>query len=179
MPFSFLRRWSYNELIPALLYFDRVTFLMDDIEPQYISDKYQQPDTPPVRLRSPEELAGINDNEVVDGLTVEQHQYYWPMRDLMKEEVIVISSAGLGPMIGPKPSQKLQTLLDQKDKMAIEYEIYANLFYDSYRPTEQRNLGRFDKAIEVYSWINHALQGRRGWQRVTLHPNAYRSFLRH
>src|SRR5262245_31300853 len=32
MPFSFLRRWSYNELIPALLYFDRVTFLMDRSE---------------------------------------------------------------------------------------------------------------------------------------------------
>jgi hypothetical protein len=40
MPFSFLRRWSCDELIPALLCFDRVTFLMDDIEPRYISDKY-------------------------------------------------------------------------------------------------------------------------------------------
>ncbi len=64
MPFSFLRRWSYNELIPALLYFDRVTFLMDDIEPQYISDKYQRPGEPPVRLRRPEELAGMKANDV-------------------------------------------------------------------------------------------------------------------
>jgi hypothetical protein len=100
MPFSFLRRWSYNELIPALLYFDRVTFLMDDIEPQYISDTYQQPGTPSVQLRSPQELADRNANEFVDGLTVEQHQYYWPMRDLMKEGIIAITSAdmaGLSP----------------------------------------------------------------------------------
>jgi hypothetical protein len=177
MPFSFLRRWSYNELIPALLYFDRVTFLMDDIEPQYISDKYQQPDTPPVRLRSPEELAGMDADEFVDGLTVEQHQYYWPMRDLMKEEVIVISSTGLGPMIGPEPGKQLQTLLDQKNEMALDYEIYANQFYDSYTPEEQHNLTRFDKAMEVHSWIKYALQWRRGWQRVTLHHNAYRSLL--
>src|SRR5262245_56975839 len=39
MPYSFLRRWTYTELIPALLYFDRVTFLMDDIEPQYLSGR--------------------------------------------------------------------------------------------------------------------------------------------
>ena len=25
MPYSFLRRWTYDELIPSLLYFDRVT----------------------------------------------------------------------------------------------------------------------------------------------------------
>jgi hypothetical protein len=182
MPFSFLRRWSYNELIPALLYFDRVTFLMDDIEPQYISDKYKQPDTPPVRLRSPEELKGLKASDFVDGLTVEQHQYYWPMRDLMKEEVIVISSTGLGPIIGaPEPRQQLQTLLDQKNKMALEYESYASLFYDAYPPAympiEQHDLTSFDKAMHVYSWIDQALRWRPGWQRVTLHPHAYRALL--
>lgn len=198
MPFSFLRRWSYDELIPALLYFDRVTFLMDDIEAQYISDKYQQPGTPPVRLRSPDELAGMNANEFVDGLTVEQHRYYWPMRDLMKEEVIVISSADMAPIdlpkevydlvaaedlqagLSPKPFKTeddpwrcLQAQLDSGNKHALEYETYASSFYDTYMPAERRTLSSFDKAIEVRGWIHHALLYRPGWQRVTLHPDGY------
>ena len=177
MPFSFLRRWDYNELIPALLYFDRVTFLMDDIEPQYIDEKYKQPDMQPVRLWSPDELAGMEPNEFVDGLSVEQHRYYWPMRDLMKEEVLAISSSGLGPLAGEEPRQKLKVLLEQNNEMALAYESYANQFYNVYMPFEQRSLTRLDKAMEVYSWINYALRWRPGWQRVTLHPNAYRSLL--
>ena len=177
MPFSFLRRWSYDELIPALLYFDRVTFLMDDIEPQYISDKYREPGTPPVRLRSPEELAGMDASELVDGLTVEQHRYYWPMRDLMREEVIVISSTDLGPMIGSEPRRQLQALLDQGAPRALEYKGYAERFHDSCTPVEQRSRGSLDKAMAVYSWIRLALSWRPGWERVTLHPEAYRSLL--
>ncbi len=177
MPFSFLRRWDYNELIPALLYFDRVTFLMDDIEPQYIDEKYKQPDMQPVRLWSPDELAGMEPNEFVDGLSVEQHRYYWPMRDLMKEEVIAISSTGLGPMIGGEPRENLEALLNQKNEMATAYVSYASQFYDASTPPEEHDQSRLDKAMHVYSWINHTLRWRRGWQRVTLHPNAYRSLL--
>jgi hypothetical protein len=182
MPFSFLRRWSYNELIPALLYFDRVTFLMDDIEPQYISDTYQQPGTPSVQLRSPQELADRNANEFVDGLTVEQHQYYWPMRDLMKEGIIAITSADMAPFQLPEHRQQLQTLLDEKNKLALEYETSARLLYDAYMPTERHDLSNFDKAMEVRQWIHHTLlvllnPKRRGWQQVTLHPYGYRAFL--
>src|SRR5262249_4508855 len=88
-----------------------------------------------------------------------------------------ISSADLGPMLGPEPRQQLRTLLDDNNKMALEYECYATLFYDAQMPEDQRNLTNFDKAMEVYSWINHSLHWRRGWQRVTLDPNAYRAFL--
>jgi len=44
-------------------------------------------------------------------------------------------------------------------------------------PSEQRSLSGFDKAMKVREWIYHALSTRRGWQRVTLHPDAYRAFL--
>lgn len=183
MPSSFLRRWSYNELIPALLYFDRVTFLMDDIEPRYISDKatYQQSDAPPVRLRSPKELAGMDPNDVVDGLLVEQHRYYWPMHDLMKEEVIVISSWDMGPLELPEHRQELQTLLSQKNELALEYQTSASRYYD-YMSITPSSLSDFEKAMELRSWIKHALMqldfpNRRGWEQVTLHPDGYVALL--
>jgi hypothetical protein len=152
MPYSFLRRWSYDELIPPLLYFDRVTFVMDDISPHYlftaglenaidldqqvvpeglrqmfssqqallsrsasvtvvtpgtlwkirdgkrryqieksISEKLVIYGSPEMGLVNPKKLQGRDGNEPEGGLSVDQHRYYWPMRDLIGEEVILVT----------------------------------------------------------------------------------------
>lgn len=176
MPSSLQRRWSYNELIPALLYFDRVTFPMDDIEPQYVSDEYRSPGTPPVRLRSPNELEGMEANEFVDGLTVEQHRYYWPMRDLMAEEVICISAIDLF-LDKPGYEQTLRQLLRENDPLAHEYLNAASGYYD-FMVEEQNTLSRFEKALKVRDWIKGALSlQRKGWEQVTIHPAGYVALL--
>jgi hypothetical protein len=152
MPYSFLRRWSYDELIPPLLYFDRVTFVMDDISPHFlftaglenaidldqqvipkglrqmfssqqaslsprasvtvvtpgalwkirdgkrryqieksISEELVIYGSPEMGLVDPRGLEGMDGNNFVEGLSVDQHRYYWPMRDLIGEEVIFVT----------------------------------------------------------------------------------------
>jgi hypothetical protein len=39
-------------------------------------------------LVNPRQLEGMDGNNFVEGLSVDQHRYYWPMRDLIGEEVI-------------------------------------------------------------------------------------------
>lgn len=148
MPYSVPRRWNYDELIPALLYFDNVTFVMDDVGPVHLFtvglenasglDQQTIPDdlrqefsahgvslsqkangtvidagslwkirdgnsryqvekflqeclnvygSPEIGLVDPRQLEGMDGNDFVEGLSVEQHRYYWPMRDLIREEV--------------------------------------------------------------------------------------------
>ncbi|MEM7022338.1 MAG: hypothetical protein AAF637_07055 [Pseudomonadota bacterium] len=184
MPTSFMRRWSYDQLIPSLLYFDRVTFLMDDIEGRYVSDdpRYRQPGVPRVRLHSSAELAGVPDDEFIDGLTAEQHRYYWPMRDLMREHVIIITAKGFRSS-GPEEAEELRALalalVDQQHpqhREAIDYQgaaiRYFDLMVDNGSETSVE-----EKPRAVYRWIRDALQSERsGWQRVMLDPSAFIAF---
>jgi hypothetical protein len=173
MPSSFLRRWSYDELIPALLYFDRVTFLMDDIEESSLA---------PGGLRGPIELRDRPGNELVGGLLVEQHRYYWPMRELMREGVIAISSMDMGG-IGrvDEDRRRLQELLDGGHDLAVEYVAAASRYHDRMRTVEDRS-SDVERAVEVRYWIEDALRflqwpGRRGWEQVTLDPDGYVALL--
>jgi len=181
MPSSFLRRWQYNELIPSLLYCDRITFLMDDIEGRYVSEdpSYQIAGQPPVRLHSPQELSGVPDTEIIDGLTAEQHRYYWPMRDLMSEGVIAITSKDLG-WLGPKEVKELDELQhvidDQKHPQhwqALDYLSAASRYYDI-MTNGRNNIHDSEKARKIYLWIKDSLSIRQsGWQRVMLDPSAF------
>jgi hypothetical protein len=173
MPSSFLRRWSYDELIPALLYFDRVTFLMDDIEESSLA---------PGGLRGPIELRDRSGDELVGGLLVEQHRYYWPMRELMREGVIAISSMDMGG-IGrvDEDRRRLQELLDGGHDLAVEYVAAASRYHDRMRTVEDRS-SDVERAVEVRYWIEDALRflqwpGRRGWEQVTLDPDGYVALL--
>jgi hypothetical protein len=173
MPSSFLRRWSYDELIPALLYFDRVTFLMDDVEESSLA---------PGGLRGPIELRGRPPDELVGGLLVEQHRYYWPMRELMREGVIAISSMDLGGLRRvDEDRRRLQALLGEGHDLAIEYVAAASRLHDRMSPAEGRS-SDVERAVDVRYWIEDALRflqwpGRRGWEQVTLDPDGYVALL--
>jgi len=189
MPHDYCRRWHYDELIPSLLYFDRVTFLMDDIEPVYVVEPRRESGRDPhPTLRPPVELVGMRSDELVDGLTVEQHRYYWPLRELMQEGVVAITAADLHMYRSVAPA--LRAMTASGDKVALEYVEAASAYYDAVTlgaggaasrlgaPPES-GLG---KAEAVYSWISHALvraatPARQGWQWVTLHPHGYVALL--
>ena len=171
MPTDFMRRWSPDELIPALLYFDRVTFLMDDI------------DTPD-RLIDPKLLEGRPDEDFEGGLQVAQHRYFWPMRDLMNEEVIVISWRDTGGEMGSprlmKIKQDFEALLKDEDKLALEYLDSSARYYDLITGYTDVSGNAIGKAFAVRGWIQNALSFRRhqhGWKNVTLHPDGQRSLV--
>ena len=76
LPFSYFRSWSYNELIPSLLYLDKVAIPSCGLHSVDV-------------LTDPKGLAGIPDSEDVGFLTAGEHRFFWPLRDLIQAGVLV------------------------------------------------------------------------------------------
>jgi hypothetical protein len=179
MPSSFLRRWSYDEMVPSLLYFDSITFLMDDIEPRFISAQpISELHDRPVALHSPAELKGVPDEQFVDGLTAEQHRYYWPMRDLMRDGVIVITSMDLS-MVPPEELAPLHEAFRDhqhpKHRVAVDFRSSAVAYFDLMAPTPS-GATEDEKARDVYRWFRDALLRSAGWRPALLHPTSFIAF---
>jgi hypothetical protein len=167
MPTPFSYRWDHNALIPSLLYFDRVTFLMDDIQSCELG-----------KLRSPQELEGMGDDVNVDGLFPKQHRYFWPMRDLMREGVIAISSQDLGPFVNvSEVDEALDNPIHGDHKLARRF-MTAAAEYHRYLKGDTDLTDR-DKAEEVYSWIRNTIDWinrRKGYNPVFVHPAGFAAF---
>ena len=178
MPTHLNFRWNYDALVPALLYFDSVTFVNDDVG---VRDKLVDPAT----------LTGCDPDSVVEGFVVQQHRYYWPMRELIQEGVISLRpmQSTMMPMTLHHPvtgelqigwKDRFQEMLDREDPRARKFLYVANRYHRFIVPPSPNSKDEpigdapsidISNALEVALWTRDAIRRRStGQRRVAIHP---------
>ena len=178
MPTHLNFRWNYDALVPALLYFDSVTFVNDDVG---VRDKLVDPAT----------LTGCDPDSFVEGFAVQQHRYYWPMRELIQEGVISLRpmETTMMPMTLRHPftgelqigwKDRFQEMLDREDPRARKFLYVANRYHRFIVPPSPNSKDEpigdapsidISNALEVALWTRDAIRRRStGQRRVAIHP---------
>ncbi|RYH07775.1 hypothetical protein [Tropicimonas sp. IMCC6043] len=174
MPTDFRRRWSYDALIPSLLYFDSVSFLNDDVRSA-------------ADLVDPTTMTGCGPKDVVEGLLVEQHRYYWPFREILSEGVISLCPIEIqfhifsppppppGIKVPVKSPRGWRSIIDERltqgDEVAKSFVAIGARYFDLVGEKDQ-SMEDIDKALWVAAWTKDALRYRaRGQKRVAIHPD--------